>query len=136
MSAEVSFIGISGEALFGLHALVRVSLGVIANDWQLVILSLEAIDQQDDVANQANNANSNSDQACKQAQARNTESTNKTENNSYYCQTPKEEDRLHCVETHKTILLLHQEKDEACHPAQYITQSCFNVGLHTHRGRT
>ena len=122
--------------MFGLNSLVRVFLGVIANDWQLVVLPLESIDQQDDVANQANNAYSDPDQACKQAQTRNTERTNKTENNSYYCQTPKEEDRLHCVETHKTILLLHQEKDEACHPAQYITQSCFNVGLHTHRGRT
>ena len=57
-------------------------------------------------------------------------------NDLYYRQTPKEKDRLHGVETHKPILFLHQEKDEACYPAQYIAQSCFNVWLHTHRGRT
>ena len=40
---------------FSLQSLVRVSLSVIANDWQLEVLPLEAIDQQEDVAYNANN---------------------------------------------------------------------------------
>jgi hypothetical protein len=38
------------KLLLDLHALVRVFLGVIANDGQLVVLALEGVDQQEDVA--------------------------------------------------------------------------------------
>jgi hypothetical protein len=39
------------ESLFGLHALVREFLSVITDDRKFEVLPLEAVDQQDDVAN-------------------------------------------------------------------------------------
>ncbi len=102
----------------GLHTLIRVFLGIIANDGKFEVLPLEGIDQQYNVAYYTNNAYSNPDQACKKAQE--SDSTDNTENNSYYRQTTKEQDRLHRVETHKAILLLHKEENEARHPAQDI----------------
>jgi hypothetical protein len=117
----------------GSHALVCVFLSVISNDWQLEVLSLEAEDHQDNPHNKANEPYKTSEQECKHTYER--EITNNIKDDLYDCETPKEEDRLHGVETHKSILLLHQEKDEASYPAKQIAQSRFNVGLHTHRGR-
>src|SRR6266849_6630001 len=86
------------ELLLDLHTLVCVFLGVIANNGKFEVPTLES------------------------------EITDNIENNLYYRQTTKEQDRLHRVETHKAILLLRQEEDEARHPAQDIAQACFNVG--------
>ena len=124
------------EYLPGLHTLVRVFLGVIANDWKFEVLTLESVDQKHNVAYYANNAYSKPDQASKEAQERDTERTDNAQYNSYNCQATKEQNRLHRMETHKAILLLHKEENEARYPGQNIAQTCFDIGLHTHRCRT
>jgi hypothetical protein len=48
---EVSFMKlVSGSYCLNLHTLVCVFLGVIANDRQFIVLPLEGVDQQDNVA--------------------------------------------------------------------------------------
>jgi hypothetical protein len=120
------------QCLHPSNALVCIFFCVIANDGQLEVLALEAVDQQDDVAHQSYNANGPTNESHKQPYSRNAETPDHTKNNIDHRQAAKEQNRLHRVEAHEAILLLHKEEYETCHPGQNIAQASFNIRRHAH----
>src|SRR5579885_2055860 len=105
--------------------LFGVLFGIIANDRQLEVLALEAIDHQHDPANEGQQA----EQAIgtEEHDAQNRNSIKEAEDDLQNSDAAEEQDRLHSVEAYEAVLLLHEEKDDACNPAEHIAQAGGNV---------
>src|SRR5436305_6252336 len=92
------------QCLHSWDALVCIFLCVIANDGQLEVLALESVDQQYDPAYKPYNVNDPGKETCKQPYSSKT--SDETKNNTDHRKAAKEQDSLHRVEAHKTLLLI------------------------------
>jgi len=107
------------------RACIDVALSVVTDDWQFEVLALEAVDHQHNPADELNKVCESADWSADKGY----ELCNKPD----YGQCTKEYDRLHRMEAHKAVLLLHQEEDQSGEPTEQIAQASGYILIQSHR---